>query len=455
MTPAAMSVPISVRMASPRRRPRQTEDPVVASVEPGPTRLLAHLPAAGEWRSLDDHRSRYPMPPAPATRPNGRLIDLVERAGLRGRGGAGFPTARKLQAVADGPRHRVVVANATEGEPASAKDAFLVTRQPHLVLDGALLAAHAVGAEEVVVCIDRASRQAAAAVNRALAERVAREPGSCGVRIALTPSRYIAGEETALVHWLNGGPAKPTLAPPRPFERGVGKRPTLVQNVETLAHLAQIAAFGDEWFRRAGTTDEPGTGLFTVTGATRATVVEAGIGTRGDVVLHAGGACNGEPSQAVLVGGYFGTWVAAADLEATPVSRAALAPLGASPGAGILVALPVSACGLLETARILSWYAGESAGQCGPCAFGLPALAGTTAELARGRVRPDDVARLQRWASEIEGRGACRHPDGAVRLLRSALSVFAGDVQAHLNGRPCAGAHRATLNVPAPSKEWR
>ena len=285
MTPTAVSVPINVRMASPRRPPAAAE-PVESVAEPGPPRLLAHLPAAGEWRSLDDHRSRYAMPPEPAARPNARLIELIERAGLRGRGGSGFPTATKLRAVAAGPSPRVVVANATEGEPASAKDAFLVSRQPHLVLDGALLAAHAVGAEEVIICIDRTKRSAAAAMNRALAERAAREPESCAVRIALTPPRYVAGEETALVQWLNGGPAKPTTAPPRPYERGVGKRPTLVQNVETLAHLAQIAAFGEEWFRRAGTPDEPGTALFTVTGPTvtgrsGVTVLEAEIGTRG------------------------------------------------------------------------------------------------------------------------------------------------------------------------------
>jgi NADH:ubiquinone oxidoreductase subunit F (NADH-binding) len=159
--------------------------------------------------------------------------------------------------------------------------------------------------------------------------------------------------------------------------------------------------------------------------------------------------------QAVLVGGFFGTWIAASDVMHTPLSRHALAPFGASPGAGILVALPESACGLLETARILRWYAGESAGQCGPCAFGLPALAGVAAHLAAGRARPDDVARMQRWAGDIDGRGACRHPDGAVRLLRSALAVFAADVDGHLRGRPCQGSGRPTLVVPASTGEWK
>jgi NADH:ubiquinone oxidoreductase subunit F (NADH-binding) len=348
----------------------------------------------------------------------------------------------------------VVVANATEGEPASAKDRLLATRLPHLVLDGALLAGYAVGAEEVIVCVDRTRRDTVAALRRALAERIEQESSSCALRIALTPPRYVAGEETALVHWLNGGPSKPTLAPPRPFERGVGRRPTLVQNVETLAHLSQIAAFGDEWYRRLGPADEPGTALFTVSGAVaESTVLEAPIGTGGGALLAAAGVARG--ARAVLVGGYFGTWLAASDLVRTPMSHAGLAPFGASPGAGVLVALPEAPCGLLETARILRWYAGESAGQCGPCAFGLPALAGVAVDLAAGRAGSDDVARLRRWCGEIEGRGACRHPDGAVRLLRSALSVFAEDVEQHLGGHPCGGSRRPLLRVPASSKDWR
>jgi NADH:ubiquinone oxidoreductase subunit F (NADH-binding) len=456
MTPVATSTPISVRWRP--SRPRDTEpagDEMMLVGEPGPARLLAHVPPAGEWRSLAEHRSGYSMPPAPRSRPNEHLIDLVGRAGLRGRGGGGFPTARKLQAVADGPRHRVVVANATEGEPASAKDRVLVTRLPHLVLDGALLAAHAVGAEEVIVCVDRTRLGAAAAMHRAVLERMEHEPMPCPVRVALTPPRYVAGEETALVNWLNGGPSKPTLSPPRPSERGVDRRPTLVQNVETLAHLAQIAAFGADWFFQAGTTDEPGTALFTVSGAAGASVLEAAVGTAGGTVLRHGGVLPGEGVQAVLVGGFFGTWMAASDFVRTPLSRPALAPFGASPGAGILVALPESACGLLETARILGWYAGESAGQCGPCAFGLPALAGVAADLAAGRAQPDDVVRMQRWAGDIDGRGACRHPDGAVRLLRSALAVFAADVDGHLRGRPCLGSDRPALGVPVSTGEWK
>ena len=285
------------------------------NLQPGPARLLAELGAAGSWRTLSEHRARYAPPPAVASRPLTSLIDAVERAGLRGRGGAGFPTARKLASVAAGNGRRIVVANGTEGEPASGKDRILLTCMPHLVIDGAQIAAAAVGADEVILCVDRTRTGSVAALQRALDERSRQEPSSCRVRVASSPPRYVAGEETALVNWLNGSSSRPTVAPPRPFERGVGRRPTLVrhsravrrgrrsfergvgrrptlvQNVETLAHITQIAAFGPDWFRQVGEPDDPGTSLFTVTGtAARPCVLEASTGTLGhDILGDAGG----------------------------------------------------------------------------------------------------------------------------------------------------------------------
>jgi NADH:ubiquinone oxidoreductase subunit F (NADH-binding) len=391
--------------------------------------------------------------PTPTRRPQRELIELVAEAGLRGRGGAGFPTARKLQAVAGRRGPRIVVVNATEGEPGSAKDRTLLLHAPHLVLDGAVTAAAAVGAEQVIVCVDRADRQAARALESAVAERAAR-----GERAAIdlvgTPTRYVAGEETALVRFLNGGEAKPQAGSPRPFDRGVDGCPTLIQNVETLAHLALIARRGSAWFRETGTADEPGTTLLTITGAVASPCVcELPVGTPvGRILQHAGGPS--EPLQALLVGGFWGTWLGARGLDA-PFSRAGLAPHGASPGAGVLIALPAAACGLTETARILRWYADESAGQCGPCVFGLADIARTAAALAAGRAGAADVERLERWAAQIERRGACGHPDGAVRLMRSALRTFADDVRRHARGMPCvASRHPARVHVPATVPGW-
>jgi NADH:ubiquinone oxidoreductase subunit F (NADH-binding) len=426
-----------------------------ATVERPPRtgRLLSSGSGDGDgWTGLAEHRARYPRPPAPGRSPHDGLIDLVERSGLGGRGGAGFPTGRKLRAVAAGRGPRVVVVNGAEGEPASGKDQVLLGRLPHLVFDGALWAAAAVGASRVVVCVDRAHSEAFATVRRALAERAAAEAG-VEIQLAASPSRYVSGESSALVQWLDGGPAMPTMG--HAHERGVDGRPTLVQNVETLAHLAQIACHGAEWFRSVGTADEPGTSLVSVSGAVaRPSVVEVAFGTAlADIVALAGGTT--VPVQALLVGGYFGAWLPVR-AGGAPYSRAGLQPFGAGPGAGVVIALPAGACGLAETARVLGWFAGESAGQCGPCAFGLPSLAGTAGALARGQATTADVTRLRRWASEIEGRGACRHPDGAVGLLRSALSVFSADVDRHAAGVPCPGAaEHGVLWVPAPVEGWR
>ncbi len=303
----------------------------------------------------------------------------------------------------------------------------------------------------MVVCVDGGAPAALGAVERALLERRA-EPAAT-VRLAALPSRYVAGEETALVHWLEGGPATPTGS--RPFQRGVGGRPTLVDNVETLAHLAQVLRFGSEWFRQLGTAEQPGSALVTLSGAVGAPgVYEAAVGAALSELVGVAGAPDGV--AAVLVGGYFGSWLGAATAARARLDNQSLRPLGAAMGCGAVVVLPDGACGVAETARVLGWLAGEPAGQCGPCVFGLAAVARAAAELRDGRARPDTVERLRRWAGQVEGRGACRLPDGAVRLLRSALDVFADDVQWHLHRGPCAGAGRPSV-LPAPrgGQPWR
>jgi NADH:ubiquinone oxidoreductase subunit F (NADH-binding) len=246
--------------------------------------------------------------------------------------------------------------------------------------------------------------------------------------------------------------ALPTRTPPRVFERGVGGRPTLVDNVETLAHLAQVLRFGPEWFRRLGTVEEPGSALVTLSGAVaRPGVYEVPIGARlADVVGAAGGAPAGV--AAVLVGGYFGTWLDAATAGQARLSAAGLRPLGASLGCGAVVVLPEGACGLAETARVLRWLAGQSAGQCGPCVHGLAAVAAATAELHAGRGGAAGLERLRRWAGQVEGRGACRMPDGAVRFLRSALEMFAGDLASHLRHGGCRAAGPPVLPIPAADR---
>ena len=308
------------------------------SAPSGHHRLLSASGPSGTALSLADHRRTYPAPPTPR-RPREDLIATVERAGLLGRGGAGFPTGRKLRAVAAGRRRPVVVVNGTEGEPVSGKDALLLRTAPHLVLDGAALAAAAIGARAVVIGVDRLNRAALAAVDRALAERRDSDPDGVPMRLAPTPPHYVTGEESALVHWINGGEAKPTRVPPRPFEKGVDGRPTLVDNVETLAHLAQILRFGSDWFRQRGTPAEPGTILATVSGAVaRPGVYEVSAGFPLADLLAGAGTPDGV--SAVLVGGYFGFWLDARAAASARLSHDDLRRRGGGLGCGAVAVLP-------------------------------------------------------------------------------------------------------------------
>jgi NADH:ubiquinone oxidoreductase subunit F (NADH-binding) len=254
------------------------------------------------------------------------------------------------------------------------------------------------------------------------------------VRVVAAPEGYVAGEESAVVHYLNGGPEVPLLVPPRPYERGSRRRPTLIQNPETLAQVALVARFGERWYRELGTQADPGSALVTISGAVAAPgVYEMAFGTpMADLLDAAGGAT--ERMRALLVGGYFGTWVDASQIMGLRLSREELRSVGCALGSGVLIVLGESACGLHESARVIDYLAEQSARQCGPCMYGLRAVADSVAALADGR-RDGDRERLVRWASEIRGRGACHHPDGAVRFVLSALSVFTAEIEGHRRGR--------------------
>lgn len=372
-----------------------------------------------------DHRRRLGALPTAAG-----LITVLEHSGLRGRGGAAFPVGRKWRAVAERRRGpAVVLANAAEGEPLSLKDRTLVGARPHLVIDGALLAAQAVGADRVVFYVGVEHDLAGRALQQALAERGLGPSSRPAVELVAAPRGYVSGEESAAVRYLNEGVALPTMRPPRPFERGLDGLPTLVQNVETLAATALLAR---------GTL--PNTMLVTVSGAVSnpgAREVRSGA-TLAEVVAEAGGLK--QPVQAALLGGAAGTFV-----PATRAQSLALEP-GTAIGAGVVALLPTSHCGVAATAEMLTSMASFSAGQCGPCRAGLPAIASAARRLATGRGDGREVARLRRWAGMVEGRGACHHPDGAAGFVRSAIDTFAADFKSHERGSGClAGVARRRI----------
>jgi NADH:ubiquinone oxidoreductase subunit F (NADH-binding) len=427
-------------------------------------RLLAGI-SYYQPTGLGEHEQMYgPVPlPSRAAGPSrsgrrrpGGLVELVDRSGLTGRGGAGYPTGKKMRSVIAQPGRAVVVANGAEGEPVSCKDRLLLTRLPHLVLDGITLAAQAVGADEAYLVVHGREADLLASLEDAIMEREMLGIDPVPIAVAGIPGRYVSSEQSAIVQYLNGGPGKPTFSPPRPNERGVKGRPTLVNNVETLAHLAMIARYGDGWFRAVGLPSAPGSTLVTVAGAVaRPGVYEIEMGTPiGQVVMLAGGPS--ERLQGLLVGGYFGGWLPAEVAWPVPMTHAGLRSVGGAMGAGMVVALPDTACPLAETARVVSYLAEETADQCGPCMFGLPALADALIDLAYQGGRSRAVNQISTLIPLIEKRGACRHPDGATQLVRSVLRAFPDDADWHDQQGPCYGVRRPPL-LPVPAddeREW-
>jgi len=397
-------------------------------------RVLAGPPAAAGPERLHDHVVRLGIAPTGSAEAR-RLIPVLEASGLLGRGGAGFPVGRKWRSLAErGDRPATILVNAAEGEPLSAKDRTLLRLRPHLVLDGAFLAADAIDARRIVVYVGSAHRDAATSLERALGER-----GSMPrpVDLIRAPDTYVAGEESAAVHFVNEADARPTTTPPRVYERGIGGEPTLVQNVESLAHAALIGRYGDGWYRGVGRGATLGTALVTVSGSRRDGIREIEIGmTIGELAAETG-AGEADP-QAVLLGGYFGGWVSADRGWDLPLEPLALKAAGSAFGCGVVAFLGADRCGVRATSRIMGWMAGQSAAQCGPCVFGLRAIADATARLANGTADGDELERLRRWSGQIAGRGACRHPDGAVGQLLSSLRVFEAEWELHQRQGTCS-----------------
>jgi NADH:ubiquinone oxidoreductase subunit F (NADH-binding) len=426
--------------------PPVTAAPPRDAAATGLHRLLAAMPDGQPvGASLADHLCVHgQLPPRGA-----RLIDEIGAAGLTGRGGAAFPAARKISAVRAAGRGAVAVANGAEGEPASRKDVALLWLAPHLVLDGLRAAAEACGARTAILYVHAGQPALLGRLQHSLAERELR-----GVEVIEAPARFLAGEETALVARVGGGAAVPGYKEHRVFERGIGGRPTLVQNVETLAHIGLIARHGAGWFRRAGTPAEPGSALATLHEADGSwRVAEVALGTPISQLLRLD-----DRVQAVLAGGYHGGWLSAGQARGLRLSNADLRPAGSFVGAGVLAALPADVCGLAEVANVARYLALESAGQCGPCLNGLPRIAAALTAVARPLPAPAELADLRRWSGLVTGRGACHHPDGTVRFVTSALRVFAAEIAGHARGRctaTAAGPFLPMAAVPAAEPDWR
>jgi NADH:ubiquinone oxidoreductase subunit F (NADH-binding) len=367
---------------------------------------------------------------------NDSLIEAVEASILRGRGGAAFPMSVKLRTLASQHGDKFLVANGEEGEPASIKDRWLLRRRPHLVLDGTLRAAAAIGATRAIVYVSDPA--AAESVTAAIAEL-----GETPVPMVLhrVDPAYVAGEETAAVRSINGGPAKPTDKPPRPFQSGVDGKPTLVANVETLANLPFIDAHGAERFRDyGGDTGSPGTFLMTVTGACRHPgLYEVPMGVRLGEALDVLAAPVGTP-RAYLMGGFFAGLLGprAREMELT-YDR--LRAAGSGLGCGAVVVIGEADSPVTAVADVLAYFARENADQCGACIRGTAAMSKVATALALGAATAMEVEKLRGWSVSLVGRGACNLLDGAAYVAESLFREFPEEVEAHLAGRcdACAG----------------
>lgn len=354
------------------------------------------------------------------------LIDLLDEAGLTGRGGAVFPTSTKLRAAFE---HRAdLIVNACDGEIGTHKDALVVAE--HL---GEL----EYGAGLVSRTVHWAVHRGSDTEERLLA---------AGLRVLSVPARYVASEESALVNHLHGGLARPLMRQaPVAFgsrnSRGRRLRPTLVLNAETVWRIGQIERYGPAWFRSHGTPAEPGPRLVSIGGSVdRPGVYDTAAGVPLRDLLHAAGTTD---VAAVGLSGLSGGWLTDREAWDATWSDEGLAPYRLRTGTGAIQVLDRATCPLDHVARIAGFAAGESAGQCGPCMFGVPAVADQFGRLSRGELRPDELPLLHQRLDLMPGRGACRFPDGVSSFVASALRAFGPDVEAHLVGRCIAARERS------------
>jgi NADH:ubiquinone oxidoreductase subunit F (NADH-binding) len=375
-------------------------------------------------------------------------IAVIAESRLRGLGGGGFPVADKWRAAAavEGATARYVIANGYGADPASQTDRTLLERRPHAVVEGAAIAAVAIGAEDVIIAV----RAEATEVIEALQDVVsaAYEAGMLGldavgsgrrldVEVRTVQGAYLLGEETILIKALEGKRGQPEQRPPHPTSDGLWGQPTVVQNVQTLAAAAWIVEHGAATFRKAGTDEAPGTILLQVRGPKNAGVAEVPFGTPlRDIAKLGGTPGTGRKLKAVLVGGPSGG-ILPPDHLATPFTFEALREVGAHVGSGSVIVADDRAC-IVDLARLLTRYcADEACGKTIPCRIGTRRLAEISERLADGTSRANDLQLATDLAADIVGSGLCDHERLATLPMTTGLRYFRAEIDAHLERGVC------------------
>ncbi|CAN5358892.1 NADH-quinone oxidoreductase subunit NuoF family protein [soil metagenome] len=398
----------------------------------GPPRILA---GAAQDRRVDlaAHRTLHG---ALVPRSRGWLSSSLAHVRMKGRGGAAFPVSIKLDAMPKG-RSASVLVNGSESEPASWKDRVLMRQCPHLVLDGALTIAAALTTKRITIAVhDVASA-------RSLEQACRERSDASSVTISITGNAFVGGEIRAVINGLNGDRGLPGGRRVLPTVDGIDHGPTFASNVETFAQIGLLALTGATEYARVGSTNEPGTTLVTMVGDVPFPgVIEVPIGIPLSSLLQS------PPGdrRAVLIGGYHGTWVD--HIDHLVIERDALRIAGAPLNAGVIARISADHCALVEVSRVTSWLASESAGQCGPCFFGLPAVARGVQSMVEG-AGSEPMTRLVRHLDTVSGRGACAHPDGSVQFVRSAMLTLDAELRQHAEHGSCGRIDGRALPVVA------
>jgi NADH-quinone oxidoreductase subunit F len=400
---------------------------------------LAAYQAAGGYQGLSKALAQAPQ----------EVQDAVKKSGLRGRGGAGFPTGQKWSFVPmDGSRHYMVV-NADEKEPGTMKDRLLLEANPHQVIEGAIIAAHAISADTGFIFLRREYSRAAAAIQHALEEAEAAHLLGRNIlgssfcfecHLHLSVGRYMCGEETGLLNALEGKRATPRNKPPFPQVSGLWGRPTIVNNVETVVNLPHILGNGWEWFKRLSPSPDSGTKIFGVSGkVNNPGLWELPMGTTAREIMekHAGGLRDGLSLRGFLPGGASTDFLSAAQID-TPMDFDSVSKAGSRLGTGTIVVLDDQTCPVGMVLSLERFFARESCGWCTPCREGLPWVVRVLEALEDGRGEEADLATLEMHGRLLApGNTFCALAPGAMEPLNSALKLFRDDFEAHIRGKRC------------------
>jgi NADH-quinone oxidoreductase subunit F len=416
--------------------------PLTAEIRPGREYFdVVAYEASGGYQGLRKALAATPQ----------AVQQAVIKSGLRGRGGAGFPTGQKWSFVPmdDTAGHRYVIVNADEKEPGTMKDRLLLEGNTHQLIEGTIIAAWAVNADIAYIFLRREYTLAARHIEKAIAEAYQRGYLGKGVlgsswnlemRLHLSAGRYMCGEETGLLNALEGRRAIPRNKPPFPQVSGLWGRPTVVNNVETLSNVPHILREGPEWYRTLSSSVDAGTKIFGVSGKVKKPGLwELPMGTtlREIIMEHAGGMADGTKLRGMIPGGASTDFLTAEQLD-VKMDFDSVAKAGSRLGTGTVVVLDDHTCPIGMLLSLEKFFARESCGWCTPCREGLPWVAKILQALEEGKGEPRDIEVLEQHGKLLgPGRTFCALAPGAVEPLQSALRLFKEDFDAHVRQKRC------------------